>query len=87
VREYHEATGKRVTLAWALIAGVNTGAADARQLAELTAGLPVKLDLIDVNDPTGQFRPPAADELNAFRDALTVELGCRWCAATAAAKT
>ena len=25
-------------------------------LAELTRGLPIKLDLIDVNDPTGRFR-------------------------------
>ncbi len=75
VREYHDATGRRVTLAWTLIAGVNTRPEDARQLAELTAGLPILLDLIDVNDPTGRFRPPDAAELNAFRDALTAELG------------
>jgi hypothetical protein len=35
------------------------------ELAELVRGLPVKLDLIDVNDPTGRFRPPAAEELAA----------------------
>jgi 23S rRNA (adenine2503-C2)-methyltransferase len=75
VRAYHEATGKRVTLAWTMLAGINTRPEDARQVAELTAGLPVKLDLIDVNDTTGQFRPPAAEELGAFRDALRVELG------------
>jgi 23S rRNA (adenine2503-C2)-methyltransferase len=73
--EYHRATGRRVTLAWTLIAGVNTRPEDARRLAELTAGLPVKIDLIDVNDPTGRFRPPDAAELNAFRDALRAELG------------
>ena len=50
-------------------------AEDARQLAELTRGLPIVLDLIDVNDPTGRFQPPSAAELNAFRDALTEELG------------
>ena len=32
-------------------------------LADLTAGLPIKLDLIDVNDPTGRFRPPSPEEL------------------------
>ena len=53
VREYQEATGKRVTLAWTLLAGVNTRPEDARRLAELTAGMPVRLDLIDVNDADG----------------------------------
>ncbi len=75
VREYHAATGKRVTLAWTLLAGVNTRPEDARLLAELTAGLPVLLDLIDVNDATGAFRPPGAEELDRFRDALRAELG------------
>jgi 23S rRNA (adenine2503-C2)-methyltransferase len=75
VREYHEATGKRVILAWTLLRGVNTRAEDARRLAELTAGLPVQIDLIEVNDASGEFLPPSADELKAFRDALTAELG------------
>jgi 23S rRNA (adenine2503-C2)-methyltransferase len=75
VREHHEVTGTRVTLAWTLLAGVNTRPEDARLLAEWTAGLPVKLDLIDVNDPTGQFRPPEQAELDRFRDALRAELG------------
>ena len=74
IREYHEATGRRVTLAWIMMAGVNTREEDARRLADLTRGLPIKLDLIDVNDPTGRFRPPSRDELNAFRDALTAKL-------------
>src|SRR5262249_26447550 len=63
VREYHEATGKRVTLAWTLLGGINTRAEDARRLAELTAGLPVQMDLIEVNDATGEFLPPSAGEL------------------------
>jgi 23S rRNA (adenine2503-C2)-methyltransferase len=75
VREHHAATGTRVMLAWTLLSGINTGAEDARQLAELTAGLPVKLDLIDVNDDTGQFVPPSDEERNRFRDALTLKLG------------
>ena len=74
MREYHKATGRRVILAWTMIAGVNTRDEDARMLAELTRGLPIKLDLIDVNDSTGRFRPPSREQLNAFRDALTERL-------------
>ncbi len=74
LREYHRVSGRRVTLAWTMIAGVNTRPEDARQLAALTAGLPVLVDLIDVSDPTGRFRPPDAEELRVFRDALTAEL-------------
>ena len=70
LREYHAATGERVIIAWIMMSGFNTREEDARQLAALTAGLPVKIDLIDVNDPTGRYRPPGSVELNAFRDAL-----------------
>jgi 23S rRNA (adenine2503-C2)-methyltransferase len=75
VRVYQEATGRRVTLAWTLIRGVNTSPEDARKLAELTAGMPVVIDLIDVNDAEQEFLPPPDTERNAFHDALTVELG------------
>lgn len=75
LRDYHAATCQRVTLAWIMISGVNTREEDARQLAGLIQGLPVKLDLIDVNDPTGTFKPPSPEELNAFRDALRKHCG------------
>lgn len=75
IREYHAATGRRVTLAWIMISGVNTRERDAQLLADLTRGLPIKLDLIDVNDATGRFRPPSREELDAFRDALRDWLG------------
>jgi len=74
VREYHAATRKRVTFAWTVMSGINTSREDASQLAELTRGLPILLDLIDVNDPTGQFRRPDSEEANAFRDYLREEL-------------
>ena len=74
IREYHEATGRRVTLAWTMISGVNTRDKDAELLADLTRGLPIKLDLIDVNDPSDRFTPPSAEELNAFRDVLRAKL-------------
>jgi 23S rRNA (adenine2503-C2)-methyltransferase len=75
VREYQKAAGVRMTLAWTMLRGINTGREDARGLAELTAGMPVRIDLIDVNDATGTYQPPDAVELQAFRDALTEELG------------
>lgn len=75
LREYHAVSGRRVTVAWTMISGVNVGEDDAQRLADLTRGLPIKLDLIDVNDPSGHFRPPSSAELNAFRDALRVKLG------------
>ena len=74
LREYHAATGRRVTLAWTMIAGLNTREEDAIQLAEWVGGLPITLDLIDVNDATGRFRPPGPVELAAFRDALRKHL-------------
>jgi 23S rRNA (adenine2503-C2)-methyltransferase len=75
VRNYQLATGKRVTLAWTALSGVNTRPEDARQLAELTAGMRMRLDLIDVMDTSGQYHAPDAAELDAFRDALRSELG------------
>jgi len=72
--DYHAATGRRVTLAWTMIAGFNTGEEDARQLAAWVGDLPVQLDLIDVNDATGRFAPPGDAERNVFRDALRVHL-------------
>ena len=70
LRERQAQTGERITLAWTMMAGINTTEQDARDLAALTQGLSVKLDLIDVNDPTGRYRPPDDNERNAFRDAL-----------------
>jgi 23S rRNA (adenine2503-C2)-methyltransferase len=75
ITEYHQETGRRIVLAWTLLAGINTRPEDARQLAAWTAGLPVQIDLIDVNDPSGRFERPTQAELEAFRDALTAELG------------
>ncbi len=73
-RRHALARRTRVMLAYVCIAGLNTGEDDARALAELVADTPVRLDLIDVTDPTGRFTPPDAAELAAFRDALSREL-------------
>lgn len=71
VRDY-AATGKeRVTLAYVGLSGVNMDPAAAHELARLFAGVRVKVNLIDVNDPTGQHLPPSDAELAAFRAALS----------------
>jgi len=75
LRDYHTATRRRVLLAWVMMSGINTRPQDAQQLAALTRGLPIQLDLIDVNDPSGRFQPPSDAERNAFRDALRTHLG------------
>lgn len=74
LRERYAVTGERTMLAWTMISGVNTSEEDATQLAELTRDLPVKLDLIDVNDPSGKYAPPSPEELKIFRDALRLHL-------------
>jgi 23S rRNA (adenine2503-C2)-methyltransferase len=74
-RRHALARRDRVMLAYVCISGVNVGEEDAQALGEVIGDTPVRLDLIDVTDPTGRFQPPAPDELQAFRDALTRLLG------------
>ncbi len=70
VRAHAAATGHRIPIAYVAIGGVNTSPQHARDLAALVSGLRVKINLIDVVDETGQYRPPTPDELAIFRDAL-----------------
>lgn len=71
VRDYQRATGGRVTIAWVVLGGINTGDDEVEALRDLFDGLPLRLNLIDVNDarPNG-YRRASADELSRFRDAL-----------------
>jgi 23S rRNA (adenine2503-C2)-methyltransferase len=73
-RRHSVARRDRVMLAYVCIGGVNVEESDARALADLIGDTPVRLDLIDVTDPTGRWRPPAPEEYRAFRDALAREL-------------
>ncbi|MFO0904388.1 MAG: radical SAM protein [Pirellulales bacterium] len=75
LHEYHAATKRRITLAWTVMAGVNDTREEARALAALTRGLPILIDLIDVNDDTGRFRRATDAELARFRDVLREEVG------------
>ncbi len=75
VKEYQASRGDRATLAWTMLRGINTNREDAQEIAELVKGLPIRLDLIDVNDTTGRYDPPTAEELSQFRDDLDEFLG------------
>jgi 23S rRNA (adenine2503-C2)-methyltransferase len=73
-RRHAIARRDRVMLAYVCIGGVNVDESDALALARLIGDTPVRLDLIDVTDSTGRWRPPAPDEYRRFRDALAREL-------------
>jgi 23S rRNA (adenine2503-C2)-methyltransferase len=72
VREHQAARGSRAMLAWVAIDGFNVAESDAREIAALCEGLPIRLDLIDVADPGGVFRAPDAEALSRFRGALQI---------------
>ena len=74
-RRHAVARRTRVTLAYVCISGENMDEADARALGELIADTPVRVDLIEVTDPTGRFQPPGPEELRLFRDALSRHVG------------
>ena len=71
VRAYQHAVGGRVTIAWVVLGGINTGDDEVEALRDLFGGIPLRLNLIDVNDarPDGYARAGEA-ELARFRDAL-----------------
>jgi len=70
MRRHARLRGGPVSLGWVLIAGFNTGADEARELGRLFAGVPVRLSVIDVNDPTGQFERAGDEERGRFLSAL-----------------
>ena len=70
LHRYYAATNERITVAWTMISGVNTSEEDAIQLSKIMSDLPIKIDLIDVNDPDKKMNPPDDDERNRFHDYL-----------------
>jgi 23S rRNA (adenine2503-C2)-methyltransferase len=72
IGEYAVKRRERPMIAYVMMAGVNTSAQDVESLRRAFEGIPIKLDLIDVADPDGVFRPPNTQELARFRDELQV---------------
>lgn len=50
LREYAAVARGRITVAWVLLGGVNTGEDEARALKQMLGDLPLRVNLIDVND-------------------------------------
>ncbi len=71
VRAYQRTARGRVTIAWVVLGGINTGRDEVEALRRHFAGVPLRLNLIDVNDarPDG-FRRATDAELSQFRDEL-----------------
>lgn len=65
-RRYREATGRIVTLEYALIAGTNDADADAKGLAAIARDLDAKINLIPCNPVSSRFAPPDERHLRAF---------------------
>src|SRR5262249_46317480 len=72
VRYYHERTGRRVTLEYLLLGGVNDSEADARELGRRVRGLMTNVNLIPWNpaDTLSPFDAPTRNRVRAFRHAL-----------------
>ena len=69
--EYFERTGRRVTYEYILLAGVNDGPGEARQLAALLRGRPSLVNLIPYNPVRGlTFRTPHASAVARFVEIL-----------------
>ncbi|XXF77183.1 radical SAM protein [Myxococcaceae bacterium GXIMD 01537] len=72
IREYATVRRERAMIAYVAISGFNLGREDAEALKVAFEGIPIKVDLIDVTDPTGKYLPPSPEELKAFRDHLQI---------------
>jgi 23S rRNA (adenine2503-C2)-methyltransferase len=66
LRSHQASLGKRITLAWVLMNGVNHGEDELEALTRELGDLPIRINLIDVNDATGQYGVVSDDERIAF---------------------
>jgi len=72
IREYTEKTGRRVTLEYLLLSGVNDLEEHARELGELVRGMITHVNLIPWNPAESftQFEAPSRNRVRHFRQAL-----------------
>ncbi len=70
-RDYGRSTGRRVTLEYTLIAGVNDSPDDAERLSAFARELPSKINLIAYNPVPGlEWQRPTPERLAAFAESL-----------------
>jgi len=71
LREYPLKKGRRITLEYVMLKGVNDSVAHARKLAELIRGLKTKVNLIPFNPyPGAEFERPEDEAIGAFQQEL-----------------
>ncbi|MFM7592824.1 MAG: radical SAM protein [Isosphaeraceae bacterium] len=73
-RRYALTYRHRVNLAYVCLADENMGEDDIMALRDIVGDTPIRLDLIEVTDFTGNYRRPTIDELVHFRRRLMEEL-------------
>ena len=70
-RKYQSVTGRRISFEYAVIAGINDSAKDAKDLADLLKGMLCHVNLIPVNPIDHQpFLPPREDSIKLFQRTL-----------------
>lgn len=70
-RDYGRRTGRRVTLEYTLLAGVNDGEEDAVRLGAIARDLPSKVNLIPYNPVPGlEWKRPSPEAVDAFAKRL-----------------
>ncbi len=70
-RYYFAKTGRRVTFEYSLVAGVNDGAAEAKELVDLVRGMNCHINLIPVNPvKENDFKQPGRQTVLAFKNKL-----------------
>ena len=70
IAEYARSRRTRATIAWVAMQGVNTDLEDVAALRKLIEGVPVRFNLIEVNDPSGEYLAPRGPDWQTFVDAL-----------------
>lgn len=69
--EWTRTTGRRLTVEYVLLRGVNDSRADAGRLAQLLKQIPAKVNLIPFNDITDAvYSRPLPEQVEAFQDLL-----------------
>jgi 23S rRNA (adenine2503-C2)-methyltransferase len=70
-RRYTERSGRRVTLEYTILAGVNDGPDDAERLSRFARELPSKINLIPYNPVPGlPYKRPTPESVQAFAESL-----------------
>jgi len=71
MKHYAEKTGRRVTIEYTLIDGVNDSPAQAEQINKLLKGLKYNINLIPYNPVCGDsFKKPSVERINRFKSVL-----------------